>query len=454
MPKLLSKSTFMYGCQCQKRLYLHKFKPEVADPYDEQAMQIFRRGTDVGVLAQELFPGGIDAQGTDNYPGFETARRTASYMKSEQGVIYEATFIYKDVLCAVDILVKTPTGYEAYEVKSTNSAKPQHMQDGALQYFVLKGAGVPIEKFHILHFDSTYVRRGELEIDKLFKATDITRACLKNQDSIGEQVVQFHNLLAAGNEPDIPMGKQCEKPYPCNFQGYCTQLNPIEDSAILPLDSTIFYNEGQLNSFFKHLEYPLYFFDFETVMYGVPEYDESRPYQQLPFQYSLHVIEEEGGTLVHREFLANAAGEPREELIKNLLRDLGDKGSILVWYQPFEEGRLRELARDFPQYESPLLHLIERLKDLIIPFKDGMVECEAFQGSSSIKKVLPVMVPDLTYDTLTIKEGATASFIFGQLSSMETEEAEQTKKDLLAYCKLDTLAMVKIWELMKGSIEG
>lgn len=184
---LLSKSTFTYGCQCQKRLYLHKHKPELTDPYDEETLAVFQRGTDVGLLAQQRFSGGINAQADDLFPGYQTAKRTAALLATEE-VLFEATFIYEDVLCAVDILVRTPNGYEVYEVKSTNQVKPQHKEDAAVQYFVLNGAGIKIHKFYILHFNRDYVRRGELDLQELFSASDITTKCIELQSFVAEKV--------------------------------------------------------------------------------------------------------------------------------------------------------------------------------------------------------------------------------------------------------------------------
>ncbi len=181
-------------------------------------------------------------------------------------------------------------------------------------------------------------------------------------------------------------------------------------------------------------------------MYGVPEYNESRPYQQLPFQYSLHVIAEPGAEVKHLAYLAEAGSDPREGLIQAMLRDLGSSGTILAWYKSFECGRIKELARDFPVYEKELLALLDRVEDLMVPFQNGSVHSKGFLGSSSIKNVLPVMVPELSYDALEIQEGGNASFQYSQLASMPPDIAQQTREALLAYCELDTLAMVRIWE--------
>ncbi|MBI1221339.1 MAG: DUF2779 domain-containing protein [Bacteroidetes bacterium] len=442
-----SKSSFMYGCQCPKRLFLHKFKREVADVEDDQTMARYASRTDAGVLAQQVFPGGYDAQQEDKYPWIETAYRTKEALRFEE-VIYEATFIHEDVLCAVDILVKTEEGYDVYEVKSVNSVKEQHEQDGALQYYVLAGAGIDVRNFYILHFNKKYVRRGEIDVERLFLPTNITEACRKRQSWVRENLHDLREMLSKGAEPNIPMGPQCNKPYACNFQGYCSQLNAIEPEAQKELNGSIEQEKESLRTYFKDWHYPLYFFDFETCMFGVPEFDECRPWQQIPFQFSLHMQSVPGAEMKHYEFLGSGTGDPRNELIQKMKKVFGMAGSIVTWNKHFEIGRFKELARDFPSEREFIEPMIERVVDLMVPFKKGWVSSEAFGGSASIKNVLPVMVPELDYSMLEIQEGGSASFIYSQLQSMDEDTAEKTKAALLEYCKMDTLAMVRIWELL------
>lgn len=461
----------MYGCQCPKRLFLHKFKRQEADVEDAQTMARFASGTSAGILAQEVFPGGFDAQQDDPYPWESTAIRTNYALKHER-VIYEATFIHEDILCAVDILVKTEEGYDVYEVKSVNTVKEAHEMDGALQYYVLKGAGIEVKNFYIMHFDREYVRRGDIDVKKLFKATDITVSCQRRQSWVAENLDVLRDMLRSKQEPDIPMGPQCNKPYACNFQEYCGRLNKAEievESRFLSgeneasglaqddkgIDNSVNIHQKELlQSFLRSWEYPLHFFDFETCMYGVPEFDESRPWQQVPFQYSLHVLQHPEAPFDHHEFLGKGEGDPREELILHMKERFGEKGSIITWYQSFERGRLSELARDFPEHAEFLEGLIRRVVDLMIPFKSGWVHSEGFGGSASIKNVLPVMVPELSYSALDIQEGGTASLVYTLLAEMDKEEEVSTRKALLEYCKLDTLAMVRIWEnLMKFKVD-
>ncbi len=204
-----------------------------------------------------------------------------------------------------------------------------------------------------------------------------------------------------------------------------------------------------MKEFVKQVEYPLYYFDFETVMYGVPEFDYSSPYQQIPFQFSLHVQRRADAAVEHYAFLGDGISDPRKQLIKSMLQLLGNSGSIFGWWIPFEQTVIKKLAMNFPQYEKELLAINERMIDLIRPFRSQAFYFPELKKSSSLKKVLPVVVPELSYSALAIQEGGTASFVYGQLKNMEIQTAEEHKNNLLEYCKLDTFAMVKIFEKLK-----
>lgn len=449
MRPLLSKSTYVYGLQCHKRFYLNKFHKDFANPEDEQTQAIFQRGTDVGELAQKLFPGGVNAQGDEEWHSEITAKRTTELLP-DHDIIYEAAFIYNEVICAVDILIRKGNQYYAFEVKSTNILKEQHIEDAALQYYVLSNCGISIADFSIVHFNRDYVKIGDLDVNQLFKAVSVLEEVEAKQAYIGKNIAVLKKLLKLKEIPEIEMGKQCDKPYPCNFSEYCLSLIPPSLEVKPELDPTIHIDRDAWKEFAEGFQYPLYFFDFETVMYGVPEFDFSRPYQQIPFQYSLHwqdAISVPGSPLGHTEYLGYGVTDPRPDLIKQLIQDLGNTGSIVTWNISFEKGVLKKLAIDFPEYEVELNSIINRLVDLMPPFRPNrIVYSEAFGGSYSIKNVLPVIVPELSYGDLNIQEGGTASFQYGQMQFLEPDAREQLRKDLLEYCHLDTLAMVRIWE--------
>jgi len=446
MRPILSKTTYMYGLQCSKRLYMNKFHKKLANEEDEITQSIFQTGTDVGELAQQLFPNGVNAQGNEEFHSDVTVLKTAELLLTNN-IIYEAAFIYNEVICAVDILVKNGVEYYTYEVKSTTKVKPQHIEDAALQYYVLKSCGLKIANFSIVHFDSSYVKIGAINIDKLFKATSVLEEVGDKQNAIETNIEAMKLLLQQSEIPIKEMGKHCNTPYDCNFSKYCKSLLPtVEEIEVIP-DNSIQVENDLWNDFTSGIQYPLYYFDFETIMFGIPVFDYSRPFQQIPFQYSLHVQNEKGGNTLHFEFLGNGNNDPRETLIEQLIKEIGTVGSIFVWNVTFEKDVLKKLAIDFPKYAIGMNAIIDRLVDLMPPFRPNKtVYSEAFNGSYSIKKVLPVVVPELSYNDLIIQEGGTASFKYGQMNNLNEVEKEILRIDLLEYCKRDTFAMVRIFD--------
>ena len=447
MRPLLSKSTYMYGLQCHKRFYLNRFHKELANPMDEQSQAVFQSGTDAGVLAQQLFPNGVNAQGEELWISPKTVENTAKLL-NEIEVIYEAAFMFNGVICAVDILVKKGDAFYAFEVKSTNGIKSQHIEDAALQYYVLSNCGLNLADFSIIHFDSKYVRIGDINVEQLFKAESVLDAVLTKQDFIAKNIADFKKLIQLKKIPDIEMGKQCQHPYPCNFSNYCNSLVQTEEEETTELDSTIQVDKAAWFNYSSEFKFPLFFFDFETIQYGVPHFNFSSPYQQIPFQYSLHVLLEPNAKLIHSAYLGDGINDPRPALIEQMIRDLGSNGSIITWNMTFEKSAIKKLAENFIDYHEELMAIHDRVVDLMPPFRPNraIVYSDAFEGSYSIKKVLPVMVPELSYSNLQIQEGGTASFMYGQMSELPEMERLQLRKDLLDYCHLDTLAMVKIWE--------
>jgi Domain of unknown function(DUF2779) len=440
---ILSKSTFVYGCQCPKRLYLHKFKPELRNPEDEAQQSIFSSGTNVGLLAQGLFPGGINAEPPDAFSYHLSVEKTQQLIKEGVNIIYEACFNYDGVLCAIDVLVKEDNKWYAFEVKGTTGVKSQHIVDAALQYFVIIKSGIKLEDIFIVHLNNQYVRRGEINVQELFTKQTIHEQVKAQQEFIETKIVELKKVISDRIEPIIEVGDQCDKPYPCDFSDYCWKNVEVEERNS---DLEEYINKEYLKEFFSEFQYPLFYFDFETIMPAVPEFNNSRPYQQIPFQYSLHIQRNKNSELEHKEFLGDGTNDPRELLIKGLLSSLGNKGSIIVWNQTFEISRLKELARDFPKYEKQIYEVIERVVDLMVPFRKKQYYHPDFNESYSIKKVLPVLVPELNYSALEIQDGGSASLIYSELKNQNEGIQKEQRKNLLEYCKLDTLAMVKILE--------
>jgi hypothetical protein len=315
---------------------------------------------------------------------------------------------------------------------------------------LVTGAGIPLADAVVMHLNNQYVRRGELDVHHLFTHESVWSRIIRMQDDIPERLMEFREMLA-DSEPKISMGCHCTSPYSCDFQNYCQGLLPLSasDSVEEEVSSPVVDHEA-IHGWLNRFGYPLYFLDFETIMPAIPLFNESRPYQQIPFQYSLHYLSGKGEELVHSEYLAHPSGDPRPDLIRKLIADTREPGNILAYSARFEASRLREPARDFPEYSADLADILSRLDDLALVFQRKSFHFPHLGRKYSIKRILPLLVPDLSYNDLEINNGGDASAIFEQLyHSADSELIENTCRDLLKYCHLDTLAMVRILIMLK-----
>lgn len=483
---ILSKSTFMKGIQCAKALYLHKHHYELKDEITAQQQAIFSQGTSVGELATELFPGGVDCTPEHYYEVQKSVLKTQEEINNGATIIYEAAFQFNGVYAALDILVKDEDGWKAFEVKSSTSVSDTYRMDASLQYYVITNSGIDLKDIAIVYINNQYVKRGSLNVNELFIIESVLEDVKERIVGIPNQINLLKSVLKEDKAPVKDIGPHCFDPYTCDFYGNCWEHIPdysvfdisrlgakkkfelyeegivnIED---VPADFNLSTNQRmqvenevsqndyidkeKINTFLKELKYPLYFLDFETMGSAVPIYDESRPYQQLVFQYSLHIQVEPGGDLVHKEYLAATDGsDPRLKFMEQLIADCGTTGDVIVYNIGFERGKLNELITSFPKYIVGLSNIVSRLKDLMIPFQNKWCYKPEMRGSYSIKKVLPALVPELSYNDLEIKEGGTASTVFAQMAAGTYRgDIEQTRTNLLEYCKMDTLAMVRIVE--------
>lgn len=443
---VLSKSTFMRGCQCNKSLWLYKNRNDLRGEISQGQELIFQRGTDVGILARDLFPGGVDASPVDAFHYQQSVKDTASYIEAGHKVIYEAAFQFDGILAAIDILVRKKGKWYAYEVKSSTQVKPQFIQDVALQYYVISNSGLKLEEIYLIHINNTYVKDGPLELDELFTVVPLKKEVKVLQTFVAEKEKELKGVVKLKSMPDVDVGPHCTKPYDCDFYDFCWK-----DIHVDSKQQEEIINKKEIKLFLKQLEYPIYYMDFETFMQPVPEYDGHWPYRQIPFQYSIHKQLSMKMELEHFDFLSDNNADPCGDFIKCLLNNIGNKGSVIVYNKSFENSRLEELIDDFPKLKKQIQNIQARLIDLMVPFRKKHFYLPAMNGSYSIKNVLPAMVPELTYEGLTIGNGNDASVEFYNLR-FETDEGKVrvTRNALLEYCHLDTMAMVKILEkLMK-----
>jgi len=485
-PHLLSKSTYMRGLKCHKSLYLNKHHKELRDELSDSLEAVFATGTYVGLLAQQLFPGGVDASPESYFNFQQSVVDTQEYINNGVTEIYEAAFQFDKVLCAIDILVKDEEGWKAYEVKSSVSVTETYLEDTTLQYYVITNAGIPLIDISVIHINNQYVKDGELDISQLFTTASVLQEVKNIQPLIPQIITDQKDTLKSESIPKIDIGLHCFNPYTCDFIGHCWKHipdysvfdiaglfmtkkfglyemgilcldqvpddYPLNDNQRMQVDCELnqksHIDKPKIKDFLSSLNYSLYFLDFETMATAVPVFDNTRPYQQFVFQYYLHIQDTQGGELIHKEYLAEADGtDPRIGFVKQLIDDCGTEGDIIVYNIGFERGKLNDLIEVFPQYEKELQAIVDRLVDLMIPFQKRWYYLPEMKGSYSIKKVLPALVPELSYSNLEISEGGTASNIFASMVSGTFEgDVEKTRNNLLEYCKLDTYAMVKILE--------
>ena len=487
----LSKSKYILGLQCEKILWLEKFKSDVKEDTKNEA--VLDNGTDIGILAQKLFK---DYKVVEFNKDLKVMiNDTLEYLKEDNINLCEASLSYNNNFCSVDILKKEGNEYEIYEVKSSTHVNDVYLDDVSYQYYVLTSLGLNVRKACVITMDSSYVRKCELELDKLFKITDVTEIAIEKQALVKNTIEKINKYMESEEERDKDLGEYCFSPYPCPFFKYCSRLLPennIFNVRGMQLNSKIkLYREGhisyedllntninkkykqqiefELNDLDTYINkenikaeldtytYPLYYLDFESYQVAVPEYDYTSPYMQIPFQYSLHYKLSEDGKLEHKEFLAESGIDPRRGLAESLVRDIPMNSCVLAYNMAFEKMIIKHLASLYPDLKDHLMNIHDNIKDLIIPFKNRDYYCKDMLGSFSIKFVLPALFPNdpsLDYHNLNlVHKGDEASRSFLALKNLNDEDRKTLREALLRYCELDTYAMVKIHDKLKSIIE-
>jgi predicted RecB family nuclease len=488
----LSKSTFLRGLQCTKSLYLYKNFINLRDQPSSEQKAIFDRGNKIGLIAQQLFPGGTDATPSKRSDYRLAVENTQLLISQGVEVIYEAAFQYNGVLAILDILVKEKNQWYAYEVKSATKISNAYLLDASLQYWVITNSGLSLDDISLVFINNQYIRNGEVNPNELFSRKSVKEIALKQQDKISNQVMELKQVIANPEMPPIAIGEHCFIPYNCDFMGTCwkhipknsifevagiartTQFNlhqagytsisevPSKNELDKNLNihinavksAKILINQEEIKLFLTIIQYPLYFIDFESFMPAIPLYDKTKPYQHIPFQYSLHYKITPDAPLQHVAFLAEQGIDPRKLFIENLLNHLQTSGTILVYDALMERNILNGLKKDFPEYNEQIEAILKRIIDLSTPFQNRSYYHPAMKNSFSIKNVLPALAPGFSYDNLLISSGSIAMTAFEQLQT-ETDLIKiiEIREQLLEYCKLDTLAMVKIFEVLEKVVD-
>jgi hypothetical protein len=482
--KNLSKSKYINGLQCLKLLWVSINDSNRLPAYDAATQHVFEQGHMIGELAHRLYPGGIKLD-TDNIGENLTATRSSLKMRKP---LFEAGFSGNRLYCRVDIL--NPSAGEAWdivEVKSTNDVKDEQLYDVAFQRHCCQVAGLQINRCHIMHMNREYVKHGEIDPEQLFTIEDVTDRLAEFADGLEERIANMLAVIDSGDCPEVGIGRHCNDPYSCLLQEECWKHLPehhvltiyagkklgedLLGQGIIDIKNIPEYvalngkqqiqkdcvvcgqphiDTSEIKKFLKSLKYPLYFMDFETFATAVPIYDGTSPYQNIPFQFSLHVITKQGAMVEHYEYLAAGQDDPRPGFLAELKQDIGPKGSILVYYEAFEKSRLKELAKAFPEYKEWIDNIIGRIIDLNVPFKDFSYYHPQQLGSSSLKHVLPALT-GLGYDEMEIGEGTTASlkYMEAAFGNISPEACQKIRADLLTYCGQDTGGMVVIVDKLR-----
>lgn len=482
-----SKTLFMEGIRCPLLLWLRMNKPELAEPYDETTLHLFEVGRKVELLARTPFPGILVER--DGVAFSDLVQKTTSLMSNHTSSIYEATFDAKNCYCRVDILEpvnhKKRSGWNLHEVKMSTQVKAEHDMDCGFQSYCITQAGYSIKRINLIHINSEYNRQGNVNPLELFKVVEITELAKGNSKEIRERIKEFSEMCSVTEPPKVMLGSKCKNPGRCQYYNYChksigpgsvyeipygskiiphllslgiSRIADIPDSlkptkrqkALIKSAKTNkpVIDLPEIKEFLGTFKYPLYFLDFETIAPCIPAWDNTCPYEKIPFQYSLHILENPNGKTKHFEYLHDSKTDPRDSLIEQLLDSIKREGTIVAWNKSFEESVLKSIGKRFPKYLKQINDLLPRFKDLITPFRNGAYSDVRFRGSSSIKKVLPVLVPRLSYDSMTIKRGDVASLYFERYieNSLPEDDWRSFRKDLLQYCGLDTLSMVEIYK--------
>ncbi|MBD3355155.1 DUF2779 domain-containing protein [Candidatus Woesearchaeota archaeon] len=485
---MLTKSKYLIGLKCPKYLWvIVNAKHTIPEAEDSDKLR-FAEGTAVGKLATTLFSG-IDLSELDFKDNIAKTEKSLKLKKP----VFEAGILVDDLFSRADILKPVEGGWDIIEVKSGTKVKPENIHDLSFQKFVYEKAGLKIRKCFLMHLNNEYVRKGRLDVKKLFTQTDITSE-VEDVVDIEDRIELMKGIIAKKACPKLQIHDKCEHPYKCPLMSECHGFLPTDnvlklyrlgkksfkliESGIYAIkdvpdefklnsnqeiqrkcarSNKIHVDKAGIKSFLKKLKYPLYYLDFESFNLAIPPYDGLKPYSQVCFQFSLHVQDKVDGPCKHYSFLAST-GDPRKEFLVELKKVLGAKGSIVVFNQSFEINRLRELAELFPSYSSWVESAVNRVVDLIVPFRSFFYYNPIQEGKYSLKKVLPA-VTGKSYEGMEISAGSDASLEYMWITHGLPWRKKATEKDikrvrenLLEYCCLDTEGMVwivdELWRIV------
>ena len=478
----LSKTKYLDGLKCPKLLWYEYNRKEDLPEIDAATQALFDQGKIVGELAQTLFPGGIKLE-RDYMPDKQAEKSLEA--TNLRKPLFEAGFVFKQAYALADILnpVAKDT-WDLIEVKSSSSVKDEHYYDVAFQKYTYEGAGLKIRKCYLMYINNQYVRKGEIEPEKLFATEDVTKQCEELIPEIEENIVDMFEAIQRKDEPRIKVGPHCDKPYSCSLEDICWDFLPAKNDIFclysgtkkayellqrgvlsitdITTDVKLSYKQSiqvschrsctphidkkGVKDFLVTLKYPLYFLDFETINPAIPAYDNSRPFEAIPFQYSLYIVKNKDAKPERHSYLAPGDKDPRSKILKQLKTLMGDSGSVIAYNASFEKTTLRHASEAYPEYQGWVASLEERIVDLLTPFRGFLYYHPDQAGSASLKNVLPIMTKS-NYDGMEIADGNMASIEYSRVTfgkNIGEEERQRVRASLEKYCDLDTKGMTEV----------
>lgn len=448
---MISKSDYMLFLKHSAWLWVKKNAPEKIPPVDESTQAMFDAGHQFEPYAESLFPEGVSLGFSDYEEYRSLPKRTQDAIARGDQVMFQPRFEWRDFTCICDIVSFVGENeVDLYEIKASTKAKPEHEYDLAFQTAVLEGSGIKVRNISVIHVNNQYVRNGEIKADEITSFADITEQVRAKDAATQKHMAQ---ALTVAKSPDMPdpdpsLAKLGSKnDWMAIYQNI---VGKAEEPVSEQVEPTI--DKESIKQFLGELEFPLYFLDYETMSGLIPYFDGHRPYQQVPFQYSLHILESPDAKLTQKEYLHRDNSDPAQPLAQQLIKDIGDTGSVIVWYEGFEKTRNTELGELLPEYKDKMEAINDRIVDLMIPFKNKWYDDPRFEGSASTKQVLPVLCPHLSYKELGIQEGGSAQRLWMEaiLDEKRADQKDQILEDLIEYCRLDTLAMVEIYHVLRN----
>jgi len=480
---LLTKSKYMIGLSCPKYLWM-MFHDIDKIPHEDLATEYrMNQGKIIGQLAKKLFPNGINLKENDFNLNL---KQTIAYLKQRR-TIFEAGIMTGDIYSRADILIPVNKDqWDIIEVKASTKVKDENIHDVSFQKHTYESAGLNIRKCFLLHINSQYVKNGGIDPDKLFKQQEITADVEKAQIGIQDRINSMMSIVNSKEAPKVRIGNGCNNGFDCASEdcwsflpeGHVFELYRGGKKSFELLEAEIFsikdipdkyklngkqeiqkkcaisgkthINKDGIKEFINSLTYPLHYLDFETFQTAIPIYTGTTPYQQIPFQFSLHI--DDGKKVKHFEYLHDSQEDPRETFLKEMKAMIQPEGSIIIFSKSFETRILQDCAEAFPAYKDWVSFIIKRMVDLIEPFRNFDYYNAAQKGSCSIKEVLPA-ITGKSYKELNIGSGGMASVSYYEAVFNGVGNKEQIKNDLLAYCKLDTEGMVWIVDALRKLIK-